>query len=144
MSDVSVLSHEYQTASELSQTLNRALITLKKARLRVPTSETITVGQTRKSQRHWAETLVALSKLLDPEASNVDGSTIQIPGSLVARLRQDRRGDLAYFMEDLGQTIKRLESDLSGLTDSDIALLDHVAAAADAEASRVFRRLMRT
>jgi len=142
---VSVLSHEYQTASELSQTINRALITLKKARLHLPTSEELTPEQIRKSQRCLVEVLAALSGLLAPDKVNErDASAVQIPGSLVARLRQERRGDLEYFLQDLNRTVERLGSGLPDLTDQDIGLLDHLAAAADAETSSVFRRLMRT
>ena len=45
MSDVSVLSHEYKTASELSQALNRDLIVLKKASLGLPGAEHISAAE---------------------------------------------------------------------------------------------------
>jgi hypothetical protein len=145
MSDVSVLSHEYQTASELSQTINRALITLKKAWLRLPTSEEMTPDDIRKSQRCLVEVLLALRGHLVPDKITAGGANmVHIPGSLVALLQQERRGDLDYFLEDLNRTVERLGTDLSDLTDQDIALLDHFAAAADEETSSVFRRLMRT
>ena len=45
MSDVSVLSHAYKTASELSQSINQAVIALKKVHLDLPGAEAISRRQ---------------------------------------------------------------------------------------------------
>jgi len=61
----------------------------------------------------------------------------------MARLQAKRRGDLAYFLDDLERVAARLRDEPAQLTDVDFDLLDQLAAAADAETSSVFRRLMR-
>jgi hypothetical protein len=146
MSDASVLSHQYKTASELSQTINRAVIALKKACLGLPGAETLIPEQCDAHRRCLAELLEAFVALLvPPEAPRRDdASAARVPGALVARLQAERRGDLAYFLDDLERVAARLREAPEQLTDADFDLLDRLAAAADAEASSVFRRLMRT
>src|SRR5437016_2830596 len=80
-----------------------------------------------------------------PAASGATpGAAARVPGALVARLRAARQGDLAYYLEDLEKAAARLRQGIDALTEADLALLDELAGAADAETSSVFRRLMRT
>jgi hypothetical protein len=146
MSDASVLSHQYKTASELSQTINRAVITLKKACLDLPGAEALIPEQCDAHRRCLGELLEAFIALLAPDgAQRLDeASAARVPGALVARLQAERRGDLGYFIDDLERVATRLREEPAQLTDADFDLLDQLAAAADAEASSVFRRLMRT
>lgn len=145
MSDVSVLSHEYKTASELSQSINQALIVLKKTCLRLPGAEAVTPEELDTSQHQLAEILTALRIHLSGTAKMGGKATsVRIPGSLVSRLRAQRRGDLAYFLADVEQAAARLRQRPGKLTEGDLAVLDQIAAASDAETSSVFRRLMRT
>jgi hypothetical protein len=145
MSDVSVLSHQYKMASELSQTINRAVIALKKACLDLPGAEAITPEQCAVHRRCLAELLEAFIALLAPPgAQHLDeASAARVPGALMARLQAKRRGDLAYFLDDLERVAARLCEEPAQLTSVDFDLLDQLAAAADAETSSVFRRLMR-
>jgi hypothetical protein len=146
MSHVSVLSHEYKTASELSQTINRAVIALKKACLGLPGAEAISREQVNAHGHGLAELLGALVALLTPAGVHrIDAaSAARIPGALVARLQAERRGDLAYYLDDLERLVARLREGPTTLTRAEFELLDQLAAAADAQASSVFRRLMRT
>jgi hypothetical protein len=146
MSDVSVLSHEYKTASELSQTLNRALIALKKVCFNLPGAETITPDELDIYRRRLAELLEAFIALLDPAAArrHDEGTAAKVPAAFVARLQAERRGDLAYYLDDLRHMASRLREGSAGLTHADLDLLDQLAAAADTETSSIFRRLMRT
>jgi hypothetical protein len=145
MSDVSVLSHQYKTASELSQTINRAVIALKKAYLDLPGAEAITPEQCDAHRRCLAELVeVFIALLAPPGAQHLDeASAARVPGALMARLQAKRRGDLAYFLDDLERLAARLRDEPAQPTDVDFDLLDQLAAAADAETSSVFRRLMR-
>jgi hypothetical protein len=147
VSDVSVLSHEYQTASDLSRTLNEALIILKKTRLALPGAEAITTEERERSRHCLANILDTLLELLAPADSRRRSSAaepdVQIPGALVAQLRAERQGDLAYYLEDLEHLAERLRAGVHVLTEQDLSRLDELAAVADAEASSVFRRLMR-
>jgi hypothetical protein len=146
MSDLSVLSHEYKTASELSQAINRALITLKKVQHGLPGADAIPPEEIETSRRTLAEILGVIAVLLDPvRAEELDNAAaLRVPQSLVSRLRAERRGDLAYYLDDLTAAAGRLGERDGELTDEDLALLDQVGAAADTETSGLFRRLMRT
>ena len=146
MSDASVLSHEYKTASELSQAITDALIALKKVRLQLPGSEAIAVDELESSRRRLAEIVEALGILLKPGADSHLESTAatRVPGALVSRLRRERQGDLDYYLDDLKQLAAHLRQESTRLSERDLDLLDQLAAAADAETSSVFRRLMRT
>ncbi|HZU67012.1 MAG TPA: hypothetical protein VFA09_07005 [Ktedonobacteraceae bacterium] len=145
MSDMSVLSHEYKTASDLSQRISNALIILKKVRYNLPWGETIDAEQLNDSVRTLAEILTTLVNLLSASRARhvKDITTVQIPGALIVRLRTERRGDLAYYLDDLSRVAAQLHSEPLQLSNEDLALLDHLAMLADAEASSVFRRLMR-
>jgi hypothetical protein len=146
MSDVSVLSHTYKTASELSQAINQAVIALKKVYLGLPGVAAISAEQLDTHRRCLAELLEAFIALLAPaEAQRIDdANAARIPGALVARLQAERRGDLAYFQDDLERLRAQLGAGSAPLRQADFDLLDQLAAAADAEASSIFRRLLRT
>lgn len=145
MSDMSVLSHEYKTASDLSQSISNALIILKKVRYNLAGGETIDAEQLNDGVRAMAEVLTALVNLLSASRAQYvkDTNTVQIPGALVVRLQAERRGDLAYYLDDLSRVATQLHAEPLQLSEEDLALLDHLAMLADAEASSVFRRLMR-
>jgi hypothetical protein len=144
MSDVTVLTQEYKAASELAQLLSRVLIRLKKAYLGLTSSAT-SPEELAPERRELAKILSAIIDLLNPqEEPEVDVTmAARIPGSLVARLEKEHRGDLEYFLDDTSRVVTDLNSDAGRLSESDLRLLDEVTAAADAEASTVFRRLMR-
>lgn len=145
MSDVSILSHEYKAATELSQTINRALILLKKTYYKLPGAEGIPPDQLEASLQCLVKIIGSLVRLLGPERATDSGSAsvTHLPAAFVAKLRSERRGDLAYYHDDLEGTIRRLGGGPSQLTKADLSILDQLAAAADAETSEVFRRLMR-
>lgn len=145
MSDVSVLSHEYKTTSELSQAINTNLIVLKKVSLGLPGAEKISAAQLAASCHRLAEILNTLICLLDlTKTKNLNATHVaHVPGSFVERLRKERRGDLAYHLQDLEQLVARLREGPLPLTSKDLGVLDHLATVADAETSGVFRQMMR-
>lgn len=144
MSDASVLSHEYKTASELSEMLNTELVALKKARHTLPGSELLTTKGLETSRSRLADIVRATRELLHPIPQMAAKPRFaQIPGGLVDRLRVIHRGDLPYFLQDLEQLERQLCDKSVALADLNFDAIDRLAAVADAEASRVFRRLMR-
>lgn len=145
MSDVSVLSQEYKTASELSHTLSQALIVLKKVHYALPGADTISPEERLQSQQHLAEIVASLIPLLDATPAKPPDitATAQIPGAFVVHVQEKRRGNLPDFIEDLTSMVARLHEGQAALIEEDFVLLDQLASIADAEASRVFRRLMR-
>lgn len=147
MSDVSVLSHEYKTASELSQTLNDALILVKKAHWALPGAGEISEEALANARTSLANIVATIAQLLGaPDVGEEAPEALSAPavsGGLVSRVREEHSGDLAYFLEDLAALALRLRGPSARLTDADLRLLDELASAADAETSNVFRRLMR-
>ncbi len=145
MSDMSVLSHEYKTASELSQHISTALILLKKVYYHLPGAEAVTPEQLDSHLLVLADMLTALVGLLTvPRPQNAaSAQAVSIPEALVVRLQTERRGELIYYLDDLARVADRLREKPLQLGDADLALLDQLATAADAEASSVYRRLMR-
>jgi len=145
MSDVSVLAHEYRAASDLSQALNRAVITLKRAVLNLPGRESLTPAQIEASCRDviaTLETLIALLQAAHPQEPST-ARRRPVPAPMVAKLRKQRRGTLEYYVRDLERVIQHVQTGLAAITSGDVKLLDELAAAADAEASNVFQRMMR-
>jgi hypothetical protein len=145
MSDVSVLSHEYQSTSELSQAINTNLIVLKKVVLGLPGAENVAAAQVRVCRSRLADILEILVKLLDAQrAMRVTVSqALTVPGAVVERLKKERNGYLASYLHDLENLVARLRTAAPQLTSADFATLDHLAAIADAETSGVFRQMMR-
>jgi hypothetical protein len=143
MSDLSVLAQQYETTAELSRTINDAVIALKKVHERLPGADALTPGELRACRERLASIAEALSGLLDPGSGSDIPDASAVTGSLVARLQAAHQGELTYFADDLRRTSRRLRCDDVLLTRRDLALLDQVATAADAETSHVFRRLMR-
>src|SRR6266566_291987 len=145
MSDMSVLSHEYKTASELSQHISTALILLKKVYYHLPGEEAVTPEELDRHRHALATILTTLVSLLTaPRPQQATSAlSVSIPETLVMRLQAERRGDLIYYLDDLAGVAERLREQPIPLDERDLALLDQLATVADAEACSVYRRLMR-
>lgn len=144
MSDVSVLSHEYQTVSDLAQELNGSLVALKKAVLGTEGAEAVESASLEADRLRLAEIADGLALLLDPNTEpSLSEVAARVPGALVARVREERGGDLDYFLEDLRAISCRLRNCPEQVTPEDLAFLEQIAASAEAETTKVFRRLMR-
>jgi hypothetical protein len=145
MSDISLLSHEYNTTSEFSQKLNHALIQLKKHFLSLPGSEEISQEDIEQSRISISKILSCLITQVNPvkATEKTEESGIVVPGSLVSRIRQERGGDIAYFLEDLNHVSSKLLDFNKELTKEDLKIIDYISTVADEQTSKVFRRLMR-
>ncbi len=142
MSAISVLSHEYQTASDLAQAVNAALVVLKKARLGLPG----TPAELDASRRQLTVTIETLISLLTPLTARprADQQALaRLPGALVTHLQAAQQDDLPYYVQALDRLLGRLRQEVAALTDPDLDQLDQLAAATDAVASSLFRHLMR-
>lgn len=145
MSDVSVLSHEYKAASDLSQRLNLAVIVLKKSLLDLAGDEDISDDDIVEIREGLASTLEAIMGMLSTEEEVPDQTekSTEITGELVSELMTKHRGELEYFTEDLRTTVKKLRNRSAPLGHQELSIIDEIASAADAHASHIFRRLMR-
>jgi hypothetical protein len=143
MSEVSVLSHEYKNAAEFSQRFNRALIQVKKCSLDLIEDDSPAQEGSIASRKELASVLEEFIHLLNPQQGQRTDSAKWIPGTLIAHLLKQRRGDLDNFLDDLERLAAKLRDPGASLSQEDFNLLDGIAAAADAQTSQVFRRLMR-
>jgi hypothetical protein len=134
MSDISALSHEYETSAKLED-LNEAILTIKKSR--VHQSAGLTIDQ----RRALAITVEALWQQLDPD----QGSSQEefLPQEILARLHERNSQRMPYFLDDLSRTAKTLEDESMRVDEPVIRVLDEICDAADATASAVFRRMRR-
>lgn len=134
--------HEYHRESALSERLNRALIVLHKDRLAGarPTPAEVTA-----SAQDLAAIIDGLLDLLRPEEKDTVKSDVaaRVPPSLVVRIQAERSGNLEYYVEDLEHISAKLRAQPGAVTTDDLDRIEDLAAAADIEASSVFRRLMR-
>jgi hypothetical protein len=143
VSAISVLSHGYQTAADLTQAVNIALVVLKKARLGLPGA----YEEVESSRRQLMVTIETLISLLTPTATtrpSADPETLaRVPSALVSQLQAVHQDDLPYYVLALDQVLSRLRQGVAALTDLDLEQLDQLAAAIDVVASSLFRHLMR-
>lgn len=143
MSEISVLSHEYKTAAEFSQRFNRALIQVKKHALNLNEVNAAGREEPPTYRSELALVLEDIVHLLKPQKGERLESARWIPGTLIAQLLKERRGDLDRYLADLEKVAEKLRDPEARLTQEDFQILDSIAGAADAQTSQVFRRLMR-
>lgn len=138
-----MLSHEYKAAAEFSQRFNRALIQVKKCSLDLIEEDSPAQEESIAYRKELALVLEDIIRLLNPQKGRRPDTATWIPGTLIAHLLKERRGDLDYFLDDLERLAGKLREPRASLSQEDFALLDSIAASADAQTSQVFRRLMR-
>lgn len=128
MSDLSALSSNYEATSQFAETVNTAVLSLKKS-LR---------GASEQNQTETLATIVA-----DVRAQlTASALSRAIPAEVVERLSTEHKSDFNYLLEDLNTA----EAALRGQAPIDqrvIEVLDTICDAADASASAMFRRLRR-
>lgn len=135
MSDISALSHEYETSAKLAEELNEAILAIKRSRLHQR------VGLGLDQRKSLAGTVGSLRQQL--EAGQGSTQSEFLPQEMVERLCERHRPRMAYFLDDLSRTVSVLENDLVPLDDAIIRVLDEICDAADETASSVFRRMRR-
>jgi hypothetical protein len=135
MSDISALSHDYESSAKLAEDLNEAILIIKKARLHgtpdLPLDRRKTIASTVRNVRLQ----------LDPEGQNLQEEFV--PPEIASRLTERQGQQLAYFLEDLQKVEAALAEESSPLDEKAIEVLDEICDAADATASAVFRRMRR-
>lgn len=143
MSDVSILSHEYQDLSTLAEGLNRALLLLKRTREPQPVVGAIDPAEVQRARTWLAERVDDLVGLLDPNVAPTERGDVagRLPAGLVARLREEH-GDLQWYLADLRSAAEALRKG-EGLSDQQLMALDEFALTAQEEVTSVFRRMMR-
>jgi uncharacterized protein YfdQ (DUF2303 family) len=143
MSDIGVISHEYQTASELTKKINDALIVIKKVHYQLASSKTLSDGEISQSRQLISDILhklmVALSTKVQKEVAPVT-QEVDLPGSLLQRIRIKQKPKIVYYLADLKKVTEHLEKGIDHLTEEDFGLLDEMCAAADTQTATIFQK----
>jgi len=134
MSDISALSHDYESTARFAELVNTAVLNLKKSLRRggraVPSpSETADLADIVRAVKHQVEKR-------SPE------SMPAVPSEVVERLTIEHKTQLGYLVDDLSSAERALSGN-SPVDSEVIRVLDEICDAADASASAMFRRLRR-
>lgn len=143
MSDVGVISHEYQRSSELAKKINDALIVVKKAHFQLPSSSVLSEEEISRSQQFLINVLCKLSAVFSVKAQvNVmePPSEIDLPGSFLQRIRTKQKPKLIYYLADLRKAAEHLKQGVDYLTNSDLSLLNDMCAAIDIQTATIFQK----
>jgi ABC-type transporter Mla subunit MlaD len=128
MSDVGILSYEYQQARQLTQRIGNVLAAAHDQRV------------DRQEQMELARLLRGLVDLVDPLNARPEdaAAALTVPVGLARRLR-DQRSGLGAALPTLAQRLRRGEP----LEQDDLELLETINGLTEREASIVFRRMVR-
>lgn len=143
MSDVGIISHEYQRSSELAKNINDALIVVKKAHYQLPSSSALSDKEISRSQQFLINVLRKLSETFSTKAQvNITEppSEIDLPGSLLQMIRTKQKPKFIYYLADLRKATEHLEQGIGHLTDNDLSLLDDMCAAIDIQTATIFQK----
>lgn len=146
MSDLGLLSHQYQALAELSRQLRHQILYLKRIYFHLPE-----IKDEQLNQAHVTANLYRVALFLSEVVALDDESAwpdiwlddSPLPMAVVERLRKEHELDRARYIRQLDRLAEHLRSNLSELTEKDIALLEDIAQATNLDTNAVFRRLMR-
>jgi len=134
MSDISALSHDYESTARFAELVNTAVLALKKS-LRHGRA----APPTREETLRLAEIVRAVKTQVEERVREVSP---EVPSEVVERLRTEHQSQLGYLIDDLTSAEKALAGSVP--LDADVVrVLDEICDAADASASAMFRRLRR-
>lgn len=145
MSELGVLSHRYNTLSELSTEINGAVTILKKIYYKLPGMKDLSETQIEDSKDKLFEIMVKIIKNLSPGYDLYDKDIKDIrplPTSFIERIKDSKKGEIPYYVEDLNEVIKHIKNNVT-FTEKDIVILDELSSIMDVETSTVFRKFWR-
>lgn len=147
MSDLGLLSHQYQIMAASARRLRRNVLRIKRQYYGLPLPGSDTQADIKSSE---AEMLVIVEFLRDviplTEEESVpvkwlDGAPLS--NALVERLRKIHILDSPQYIKVLTRLEQRLQQGSTALNEKDLFLLEEIAQSANADANIVFRKLMR-
>lgn len=118
-------SHMYKTNSELLKGINDAVMVLKRVQYELPGKESLSPEQVAESQRLLSKFLGAVIQGLSPSLDK-GREDFTIPGSLIQRISEAKKGELRYYIEDLRRANAHLNQNLALLTQEDLNLLNEL------------------
>jgi hypothetical protein len=147
MSDIGVLSQDYQNTAELFRAINHAVILVKKRFYELTGAAQISDEQLGEARQSLARIIHEL--ITNLEAVHVvkgveldENESTAIPAFVVRRIEDKHQGDLQLYLEDLRALRRTLDCE-ELLTEEQIRYLDELCEQFDAETSALHRRLWR-
>jgi hypothetical protein len=142
MSDLSTLSHEYESNALFAEEINNLVLKLKKFFLKASTVDTQEVIEAREKLSDFIEGILLglKAEILKDEVSKRMAS--EIPSEVIERLREKFKNRMQYYLEDLRAVSENLHS-REKLDSRKLELLDTLCDLSDGVASSSFRRLWR-
>jgi len=138
MSSLGTLSHSYSEMARLAETLTDAVATLFRAH-----EEGMCEEDDRRAALRLVPLVRALRNQLHGGEPDTDADESMLPPQYVARIREARRGDLAYLGQDLDELASLLDRWEGKLSDGAIGTLRLVTRTASDQAASLYRRLRR-
>ena len=144
MSDIGILSQDYQTSADIFRTLNHAVILLKKRFYHLAGDSQITEQDLRNAKRSLSGFVNSLVSSLEAtgEGEEIDGEDNPVPSFLVHRIREKHKANLSWYVDDLRELLRLLDYEPS-LTEDQIHQLDELCEQVDAETTALHRKLWR-
>jgi hypothetical protein len=147
VSDIGVLSQDYQTTAELFRAINQAVILVKKRFYNLAGAAQVSDQQLDDARQSLARIINELIARLEAPAGD---DTIEydeeepagIPGFLVRRIEEKHQGTLNWYLRDL-RSLRHTLDDEEPFTEEQIRCLDELCEQFDAETSALHRRLWR-
>jgi len=150
MSDMGLLSQQYQALSALARQLRQYAVQIKRFYHHIPetTKEAATTPPNLTTAcAELARVARFLRDVIDVENEGAWPehwlANPPLPTGTIERLRAAHIYDRPLFMRRLERLSEHLEQGANTLVDKDIELLDSIVLAANADTNAVFRRLMR-
>lgn len=149
MSDLGLLSHQYQELATLARQIRQWVMQIKQAYYHLPGSEADDVqsDELPTAMTELARITEFLKDVVGFENEGVwpDRWLAEPPLSpvLVKRLHESHAFERPLYISQLALLTDHLKDDLDALTEKDLELLDDIALATNADVNAVFRRLMR-
>jgi hypothetical protein len=146
MSDIGVLSQDYENTAELFRAINQAVILVKKRFYRLAGAAQVSdqqLSEARQSLSRIINELIAELEITSEDPAEQDDQELgEIPAFLVRRIQEKHQGDLQWYLKDLHTIHQTLISE-EPITEEQIGYLDELCEQFDAETSALHRRLWR-
>ena len=143
MSDATLVVRQYETASELSEGLARALIDVKRVQLCLPGADSVSIIQLDASRRNLVTFVEAIGLALGlwpEERVNETAQQLRVPEALVEWMRLAHRGE-AVTAPRLEVVLAHIGALPTVLAHSDFLLLERLLGVVDTYATHLMRRV---
>jgi hypothetical protein len=147
MADSSIVSRDYQRASELAEVVSRGVLAVKRRALSLPQAEPDSEELRSALAAVLRAVVVALTERDEEDPASREAvmrARTLLSSELIDTITRMRSGDLTYFVEDVRRAADAISVPKPTLDDAELDALEQIAGAADAEASRVYRRMLRS